>query len=94
MAWLINLSALVVDLVPKPSLGSVFGIVAAGSSIGGIAMNKAVGWLVTNHSYAPAFYCMLALHPIAWALLWGLGRRGEAGPGSSLPVGHDSAAAR
>jgi len=70
LAWLTNLSALVVDLVPRASLASVFGIVAAGSSLGGIFMNKAVGWLVTGHSYAPAFYCMLVLHPLAWALLW------------------------
>lgn len=74
MAWLINLSALVVDLVPKASLASTFGIIAAGSSIGGIIMNKAVGMLVSSHSYSPAFYLMVALHPIAWLLLWRLRR--------------------
>jgi hypothetical protein len=41
MAWLINLSALVVDLVPKQCLASVFGIVAAGSSLGGIFGTRA-----------------------------------------------------
>jgi ACS family hexuronate transporter-like MFS transporter len=34
LAWLTNISALVVDVVPKASLGTVFGIVAAGSSVG------------------------------------------------------------
>lgn len=72
MAWLINLSALVVDLVPKASLGFTFGIVATGSSLGGLMMNKAVGRLVTEHSYDPAFYGMLLLHPVAWLLLWQL----------------------
>ena len=75
MAWLINLSALVVDLVPKGSLGTVFGIVAAGSSLGGILMNKAVGAIVTQHSYGPAFYLMAVLHPFALLLLWRLRRR-------------------
>ena len=75
MAWLINLSALLVDLVPKASLGTIFGIVAAGSSLGGIVMNKAVGHLVTTHSYSPAFYLMALLHPLAFFLLWQLRRR-------------------
>jgi ACS family hexuronate transporter-like MFS transporter len=72
LAWLTNLSALVVDLVPQSSLGFAFGIVATGSSLGGMMMNKAVGALVTNHSYDPAFYFMLLVHPLAWVLLWQL----------------------
>jgi MFS transporter, ACS family, hexuronate transporter len=69
MAWLINLSALVVDLVPKSSLASTFGIVAAGSSLGGMLMNRGVPLMVKAHSYAPVFYVMLGLHPFAWLLL-------------------------
>lgn len=76
MAWLINLSSLVVDLVPRASLGTVFGIVAAGSSVGGILMNKAVGWVATDYSYSPVFYAMAALHPMALLLLWSLRRPG------------------
>lgn len=72
MAWLINLSALVVDIVPKRALGFTFGVVATGSSLGGMMMNKAVGGLVTNLSYDPAFHFMLLLHPLAWVLLWQL----------------------
>ncbi len=75
LAWLINLSALVVDIVPKKSLGFAFGIVATGSSLGGLAMNKAVGSLVTNLSYDPAFHFMLLVHPLAWVLLWQLRAR-------------------
>lgn len=78
LAWLINLSALVVDLVPKPSLGFAFGVVATGSSLGGLMMNKAVGALVTEASYAPAFHFMLLLHPLAWLLLWQLRPRAAA----------------
>ncbi len=80
MAWLINLSALVVDVVPRASLGMTFGIVAAGSSLGGILMNKAVGAIVTTHSYAPAFYLMAVLHPMAWLLLWQIRRRKTSAP--------------
>lgn len=69
LAWLINLSALVVDIVPKPTLGFAFGVVATGSALGGMMMNKAVGALVTNLSYDPAFHFMLLLHPLAWLLL-------------------------
>ena len=78
MAWLINLSALVVDVVPKASLGFTFGVVATGSSLGGLMMNKAVGALVTNLSYDPAFQFMLLVHPLAWVLLWSLRNRGPA----------------
>jgi ACS family hexuronate transporter-like MFS transporter len=72
LAWLINLSALVVDLVPRGSLAFAFGVIAAGSSLGGLAMNKAVGALVTHASYDPAFGFLLLLHPLAWLLAWQL----------------------
>lgn len=72
LAWLINLSALVVDLVPRGSLAFAFGVIAAGSSLGGLLMNKAVGSLVTQTSYDPAFGFMLLLHPLAWLLAWQL----------------------
>jgi ACS family hexuronate transporter-like MFS transporter len=78
LAWLINLSALVVDLVPRGSLAFAFGVIAAGSSLGGLMMNKAVGSLVTNTSYDPAFGFMLLLHPLAWCLAWQLRPRAKA----------------
>jgi ACS family hexuronate transporter-like MFS transporter len=86
MAWLINLSALVVDIVPKPSLGFTFGVVATGSSLGGMLMNKAVGGLVTNLSYDPAFHFMLLVHPLAWLLLWQLRPKSGADAGRRPPV--------
>lgn len=48
LAWLINISSLVVDLVPKHSLGTVFSVVAAGSTIGGILMNTVVAAMVSG----------------------------------------------
>ncbi len=48
LAWLINLSSIVVDIVPNHSLGTVFSIVAAGSTIGGIIMNMIVKAMVSG----------------------------------------------
>lgn len=48
LAWLTNISALVVDVVPKHSLGTVFSVVAAGSTVGGIIMNMIVAAMVTQ----------------------------------------------
>lgn len=50
LAWLTNISSLVVDVVPKHSLGTVFSVVAAGSTIGGIIMNMIVAAMVTQGS--------------------------------------------
>jgi MFS transporter, ACS family, hexuronate transporter len=75
MTWLINLSALVVDAIPQRSLGTTFGLIAAGSAIGGMAMNWAMGRLVTDYSYGPAFLVMAGVHPLALLLVWRL-RRG------------------
>lgn len=54
LAWLINISALVVDIVPKHSLGTVFSVVAAGSTLGGIAMNMLVASMVSGPSVKAA----------------------------------------
>ena len=48
LAWLTNISSLVVDVVPKHSLGTVFSVVAAGSTVGGIIMNMIVSAMVTE----------------------------------------------
>jgi ACS family hexuronate transporter-like MFS transporter len=50
LAWLINISSLVVDIVPKHSLGTVFSVVATGSTIGGIIMNMIVASMVSGPS--------------------------------------------
>ncbi len=53
LAWLINLSALVVDRIPQRILGTAFGVVAAGSTIGGIIMNMVVATMVSGPSTKP-----------------------------------------
>jgi ACS family hexuronate transporter-like MFS transporter len=71
LMWLANLGALLVDVIPARLVATAFGVVAAGSAMGGIAMNQTVGRLVTDHSYALWFLIAAALHPIAWAILAG-----------------------
>lgn len=69
-AWLSNLSALVVDIVPKRIMATTFGVIAAGSALGGIFMNQLVSWMVGHFSYTPCFVVMAFMHPIGIALLW------------------------
>lgn len=95
LAFLINISSLVVDLVPRHSLGTVFSVVAAGSTLGGVLMNTAVASLISGapggqggfldqsirvvlgplldaiagRGYAPWFWAMVLLHPLALVLL-------------------------
>ena len=74
-AWLTSISTYVVDLVPKPILGTAFGFIAAGSAVGGILMNQAVPWTIMRFSYDYCFYAMIVVHPLAFALLWKFARR-------------------
>lgn len=48
LAWLINISSIIVDLVPKHSVGTVFSVVAAGSTLGGIMMNTVVAAMLSD----------------------------------------------
>ncbi len=69
LAWLINISALVVDVVPRHSLGTVFGVVAAGSTVGGIIMNMVVAAMVSGPSSKPAGFLDQAFKSVFGPLL-------------------------
>ncbi len=64
LAWLINISSLIVDIVPKHSLGTVFSVVAAGSTLGGIVMNMIVASMVTGPSDKPLGFLDSAFHVV------------------------------
>ena len=64
LAWLINISSLIVDIVPKHSLGTVFSVVAAGSTLGGIVMNMIVASMVTGPSDKPSGFLDAAFHVV------------------------------
>ena len=89
-AWLGNVTSLVVDITPKKILGTAFGVIACGSTLGGMFMNKIVAafvggepmslpsfleWLNAHRSYDTLFYIMAFLHPLAILLVWGLRKR-------------------
>lgn len=69
LAWLINISALVVDVVPKHSVATVFSVVAAGSTLGGIIMNTIVARMVSGPSTKPAGFLDQAVNSIFGSLL-------------------------
>lgn len=67
--WLTNLTSLAIDAIPPRLLATSFGVIAAGSCLGGIVMNTLVAETVQRHSYAPCFSAAAALHPLAIVLL-------------------------
>jgi ACS family hexuronate transporter-like MFS transporter len=70
MAWLVNLSSAIVELFPSHQVGKAFGLIAAGSGFGGMVSTEVIGAVVTHYGYTPLFFLMMALHPIALAILW------------------------
>jgi len=75
LSWQISLSTIIVDIYPKPLVGTVFGLVAAGSGLGGMISTNLVGRAVTYYSYAPVFIAMGCLHPVAYLLIVCLRKR-------------------
>ena len=73
LAWQISLSTIIVDIYPRPLVGTVFGLVAAGSGLGGMISTNLVGLAVTYYSYVPVFLVMGCLHPVALLLIRLLG---------------------
>jgi ACS family hexuronate transporter-like MFS transporter len=70
MTWVVTLTTLAVDLFPARRLGRIFGLIAAGSGLGGMLFTNIVGRLVTHFSYSPVFVLMGFMHPIALLLIW------------------------
>lgn len=70
MAWLVALTATLVELYPAEQVGKAAGLVAMGSGLGGMLSSEVVGYLVTHGGYTPVFCLMAVLHPLGIALLW------------------------
>ncbi|WP_448663993.1 MFS transporter [Sphingomonas sp. CJ20] len=70
MVFQINISTLVVDLYPTRVVATVFGIVAAGSGLGGIVSTQLVGKLAQTGDYPMIFLLMGVLHPLAVLVAW------------------------
>jgi ACS family hexuronate transporter-like MFS transporter len=68
--WMVTVTALAVDVLPEKQFGRMWGVVAAGSGLGGMLFTWIVGHLVTSFSYTPVFVLMGCLHPVAFVLTW------------------------
>lgn len=88
LAWQVTLGALIVDIYPQHSVATAFGIVAAGSGLGGMLSTGVVGHLVTSYSYTPVFIIMGLLHPCALLLIMRLrvNAAGDITAGGMTPV--------
>jgi MFS transporter, ACS family, aldohexuronate transporter len=70
LVFQINISTLVVDLYPSRNIATVFGIIGAGSGLGGMLSAQVVGSLVSSGHFDHSFVIMAALHPLAFAVAW------------------------
>jgi MFS transporter, ACS family, hexuronate transporter len=51
-------------------VATVFGIIAAGSGLGGILSTQIVGQLVSAGSFDTVFVLMATLHPVSCVMAW------------------------
>lgn len=70
LVFQVNMGTLIVDHYPQRTVATVFGIVAAGSGLGGIFSTQLIGHLASGGSYRDIFLMMGVLHPLACAVVW------------------------
>ncbi|MDW5266244.1 MULTISPECIES: MFS transporter [Acidobacteriaceae] len=70
MAWLINLTSVLLEVFPLAQVGKAAGFVAAGSALGGMVSSEIIAYFVTHGGYRPVFFLMAIMHPLALGLLW------------------------
>lgn len=83
MAWLITLGAAVVDLFPQDQVATAFGIIAAGSGLGGLISTQLIAHSLAHSGYIATFCVLGTLHPaalVAVYLLRDKQRRIDTGP--------------
>jgi len=70
LVYQINISTLVVDLYPGRNIATVFGIIGAGSALGGMLSAQVVGSLVSSGNFDRSFVLMAFLPPLAFGVAW------------------------
>lgn len=75
LVWQTSLSSIILDLYPRQFVGLVFGIVAAGSGLGGMLSTGLIGFSVTHYSYTPLFFIMGVVHPLSLLLILPIKRK-------------------
>lgn len=71
-AWNTNIWGLVLDMVPKEAIGSVFGLGGTIAAIGGMFMTQLVGYVLTatNNNYSVLFFGIPCIYLIGMAWVW------------------------
>lgn len=87
MAWKTNLQTVTNDVFPLSIVGSVSGIIAFGSGLGGSLFTWFTGWTVQNVSYDAIFVVMGVLHPISYVIFKSILR----GRKPQISMGHPAA---
>ncbi len=72
MAWLVTLTATILDRYPSSVVGVATGIIAAGSGLGGMLSSEIISAIVMHSGYTPLFWGMSLLHPLALLFYWQL----------------------
>lgn len=68
MAWKTNLMTVTNDIYPVRVVGSIAGVLAFGTGLGGILFTNLTGRIVQNYSYDAIFIMMGFMHPIAYVI--------------------------
>lgn len=68
MAWKTNQNTLTNDLFPKPLIGSVSGLLAFGTGLGGTLFIWMTGHVVHAFGYGAIFIIMGLLHPVSYLI--------------------------
>jgi ACS family hexuronate transporter-like MFS transporter len=68
MAWKTNQNTLTNDVFPKPVVGTVSGLLAFGTGLGGTLFTWATGYVVAWFGYDWIFMVMAVLHPVSYLL--------------------------
>ncbi len=82
-SWFINTAAMIPDVVPENTVGSVLGLIGTAGSFGGVLFTPLVGYLVANYSYAVVFVMAGSMHVTGALILWALRR----GPARAIGIG-------
>ncbi|HTV56311.1 MAG TPA: MFS transporter [Terriglobia bacterium] len=72
LSWMITLTAIAVDLFPEKSFGTAFGLISAGSGVGGLLSAEIIPHILQASGYFPLFIVMGMLHPLALFMIWRL----------------------
>jgi len=85
MAWKTALMTITNDIYPSHVVGSVSGIIAFGSGLGGTLFTSLTGFVVQHFSYTWIFVVMGFLHPMAYLLIRSLVKGGVSPAVQAMP---------